>query len=458
MASKPKTKKMKPELIPRLKTMGCFVILLALLAFGAGKLRNELVLTLLGTIFLVILLYCFLAVFISGLIYRLKIRHVSMTILNEVVSVGKEGTLSIMGQSSGKRVFRRFPAVIFRYELYLETKDGRVIICYIDPDHEKDCNFPVKERGAYYGEYDRFRIFDAPGFFSLCLPVYRSKSPRLLAVPFPVEDTITVPLKPGGSEERKEPHFRKSDEFIDHRPYVPGDDPRRINWKLYSHAPLGDLFVREGESEPPPHSRLLILIDTEVDQSLYSINEGRRAVDLLCESALALASEYISKGLDINIGWTGGNIIGSVKENGFPGNAEISAALAWPSALRTLNSSKKESRFRAAAGGHFPKADYQQELPKTAEDRAILIIALPRTLRSGQSTKVSALDKFLLSRETRHEADILFLLDSQNEKTGTRRAVELEDAARACLNLYNKKSGIHSNLAAVSHSSEGIVP
>ncbi|HTR75599.1 MAG TPA: DUF58 domain-containing protein [Solirubrobacterales bacterium] len=36
-------------------------------------------------------------------------------------------------------------------------------------------------------------------------------------------------------------------EFVDYRPYVPGDDPRRIDWRVY--ARLGDLVVRSALAE-----------------------------------------------------------------------------------------------------------------------------------------------------------------------------------------------------------------
>ena len=450
--------KSSQELIPRLRTMGFFFILIAVLALVAGKFRNELALTLLGTVFLVILAYCFVAVFLSGLIYRRKIQYVTLAIINEVVSTGREGLLSIAGENAGKAFFWRLPAVILRCELCLETKDKRVISCFIDPDHERDCTFPVKERGAYYGEYDRYMVFDAPGLFSLCLPVYRSKGPRLLAVPLPAEGIVPVPLKPGGSEERKEPHYRKSDEFLDHRPYVPGDDPRRINWKLYSHAPLGELFVREGEPEPPPNSRLLVLLDTEVDQSLYTKDEGRRAVDLLCESAMALALDYLAKGLDISIGWSGGTIIGNRKESGPLSAAEISSALAWPAALRFLGPPARSPGRRAKANtsGSTPETGFSgTDLPKAPEDMAILILALPRAFSGNSPLDTPALDRFLSKREARQEVDILFLYDSGNQRTISRKARELEDAARVCVNLYNKRPGIHSSLAAVSHAQGG---
>jgi len=411
--------------------MGSFVLLVTVLAFLAGWLRNELALTLLGTVFLIILIYCFLAVFFLGIIYRKKGQALSLAISSEVVNLGNNAELCIKTNSGfppEKNYFFRPPMALIRCELRLETKDGRVIRQYADPGKENLCNFPVFERGAYYshssaGKGDRLIISDIPGFFSISLAVFQSEGIRLLAVPSPAEELIALLLKSGGSEERAEPHYRKSDDFTNHRPYIPGDDPRRINWKLYSHAPLGDLFVREGEPEPPPHSRLLLLIDTEVDSSLYTVDDGRRAVDILCEIALAVALEYKAKGMDIHIGYTGGKIIGG-KDNPWnlsvPNNAaELASALAQPYAIFA----------NAAAPEALPKA----ELPPAPKDTAILILALPRTFVEIPGGELSALERFIKNRKAKQEVDIAFLYSA-----------EMEDAARSCVNLYNGKSGIHA--------------
>ena len=468
-------------IFPVPRTLGSFVILVTILAFIAGKFRNELALTLLGTVFLTILAYCFFAVLIMGIIHRSKAKSLSMRILSETAGAGKEGELLLKtrsGNSPGKNYFWKLPAVLIRLELSLETRDGRVIRHYINPETENYSSFAVKERGAYYGERDRLVIFDAPLFFRLSLPLGNSlpegnpvtegsgrrvgSRPRLLAIPCPVEETIPLSLKSGGTEQRNEPHYRKSDELIDHRPYVPGDDPRRINWKLYSHAPLGDLFVREGESEPPPHSRLLILIDTGVDPFLYTVDEGRRSVDLLCESALAAALEFSARGMDICIGYSehsaepegqrfpaGGRITGGC-EAGSPGEsraplnaAELASALAWPAAIFGKSPAKTAVCKNKKKFLQFETAP-QAVLPAAPGDRAVLILALP-----GNPSELTALDVFIKKREARQQADIVFLYDAESL-----RAVELEDAARACVNCYNKRSGIHAEKIAVRRARE----
>ena len=414
--------------VPRI--MGSFFILITALAFVAGGLRKELALTLLGTVFLTVLVYCFLGVFILGLLHRRRARSVSMVITSETVPVGKEGELLVKTDSGDplkKNVFWKLPAILIRCELRLTTRDNRVIRHASNPAVENYSKFPVKERGAYYGNHDRLIIFDAPGFFHLSLPLTRNEGSRLLALPRPAEEIIPFSLKSGGTEQRNEPHYRKSDELIDHRPYIPGDDPRRINWKLYSHAPLGELFVREGEPEPPPHSRLLILIDTEADSSLYTLDEGRRAVDLLCENALAAALEFSARGMDILIGYTGGKIIGGKDESAPLNAAEIAAALAWPAAIPWFADAVRDAEII--------------DFPQVPKDRAVLILALPRAFAETSASKTSSIDRFLKNRETRPGTDIVFIYDTES-----RRAAELEEAAAVCVNLYNGRSGIHAGI------------
>ena len=429
------------RLLPVPRTLGSFVIFVTASAFIAGVLRNELALTLFGTIFLTILAYCFFCVFFMGLVHRRRGISLSMTITRENVNVGRSGEVLIKtsgGDAPGKNYFWTLPAVLVRCELCLETRDGRVIRHYANPGLENDSSFPVTERGAYYGESDRFVIMDAPGFFRLSFPIPHSSggsAPRLFALPAPAEEPISVLLRSGGTEQRSEAHYRKSDEFTDHRPYVPGDDPRRINWKLYSHTPSGELFVREGEPEPPPHSRLLILIDTEADRLLFTQDEGRRAVDLLCENALAAGIEFLNHGMDILVGYTGGKIIGGSESAGSQplNTAELATALAHPAAVQWPG-------LETA----LPNAG----LPEAPKDRAVLVLALPRA-----GAEASALDNFLKSRtasqggEASAGTNIIFIYDSENP--GGRK---LEEAAGICVNLYNRRPGVHAEKkAALPH-------
>jgi hypothetical protein len=265
-------------------------------------------------------------------------------------------------------------------------------------------------------------IFDAPGFFSLSFSIFQNdnpqnEAPRLLALPRPAEEAISLFPRSGGTEVRNEPHYRKSNEVINHRPYVPGDDPRRINWKLYSHVASGELFVREGESEPPPCSRLLIMIDTEADSSLYSIDEGRRAVDLLCESALASALGFSSRGIDVLIGCTGGGIIGGGEESAPLDSSQLAAALACPAAI------------------NWPA--YSSELPQAPGETGVLVLALPRKVTGEAFTYQSALNKFLNKRQ--QETDIVFIYNADAKKKA-----EIEQEAARCISFYSGKPGVHA--------------
>ena len=448
----------------RPKAAGYCTIILAILAFTAGRIGNELALTLLGTVLLAVLAYCFLGVFMLGVINRHKAGSLSMIMVSETVNAGGEAEFLIRtaaGDAPPKHYFLRLPGILVRYELCLATGDGRVIRHYADPVLENSGSFPVRERGAYYsfqktGEHDNFLIFDAPGFFYLTLPVYQGESPRLFAIPGPAGEPVSVSLKSGGSKERNEPHYRKSDELTDHRPYVPGDDPRRINWKLSSHSFPGVLFVRDGESKPPPHSKLLILIDTEADCSLFTAEEARRAVDLLCENALAVALDLSALGMDICIGYSGGRII-EKKEGIALDAAELAAALAWPAAIPFDADGKLPKAELPKV--ELPKADLPKvELPKAAlppapEDRSVLIFALPRV-----GYEISALDRFLENRTAVYRDDsgvhgfsfgtnIIFIYDAKVEPAP-------EEAAVFCAGFYGGKPGVQAYKAGVVKAEE----
>jgi hypothetical protein len=325
----------------------------------------------------------------------------------------------------GKGRFFRMPGVLIRYALELSTKDGRRLNHIFDPDFlEKDMSaFNAPDRGAYYGERDRLLVFDILGLFRAAIAVPQRAGPRLLVMPQAAGQPLPLTMQSGGVERRTDPHFLRTDDLIDHRPYVPGDDPRRINWKLYGHA--GGLFVREGEPEPPPHSRLVILIDTLADRGLYTAEAGRRAVDLLCENALALALNYADRGMDVGIGFSGGGVSGG-------GPAELAAVLAHPAA---------QSLYAAERPWELPQAD---------EARGVLILALPREWSAGDAqdnirAPQRSLDSFLKKRNPKQAIDLLFLYGGKDAlMKGLQKDDRLEESAEACVRFYGEKGGVRA--------------
>jgi uncharacterized protein (DUF58 family) len=394
MGSKPS----KFVFVPRPRTLGGFLLLLAVLALGAGALRKELALTLVGTVFTAVLGYCFTAALVLDCIHRKKSQTLQVRMVQKNIETGKNAEPILYREKAGR--FFRLPGILVRYELQLTTRDRREVRHIFDPDISSGMpaasTFIVPGRGAYYGSQDRFIICDSLGLFQVSRPIPQDKGPRLLAMPAAAAEVVPVYIQSGGDSRRQTLRYQRTDNLIDHRPYIPGDDPRRINWKLFGHA--GDLFVREGEPEPPPHSRLSILIDTLADPALYSSGAGRQGVDLLCENALAIALEYEYRGMEIMLMFSGEELM-NVK----PG--ELAVFLSYPAA--TLPGT-------------------EQELPASPGDRSVLILALPRTIMG-----TTALDRFLKNRQGKG-ADLIFL---HNQGEG------LEKYADAAVRFYNEKGG-----------------
>jgi uncharacterized protein (DUF58 family) len=386
------------QVFPVPQNLGVFMLILTVIALFAGRLRAEIALSLMGAVFLVTLAYCFLMTLLLGLVNRKKAAAVSARILTRQIRAGEQAELAfaLNVPYEGKR-FIHLPGILVRYELRVTTKDRRRVRYMFDPDFLKNKvnTFLIPERGAYYsnaGDADRLVLFDALGFFQLGLRVPVDTGCRLLAIPS-LGELLPIQTRSGGTEQRNAPRFLRTDNLIDHRPYLPGDDPRRINWKLYGH--IGDLFIREGEPEPPPHSQLLILVDTQVDSACYSEEAARRGVDLLCESALAIVAEYIERGMALSVGYSGGDIAGGNLQ-------ELAALLAYP----------------AATG-----LSTELVLPMPVEERGVIILALPRE-RLGSS----GLDQFLQNRNMRLVVDIVFLYSDER----------LSVAAETCARFYGQ--------------------
>ncbi|MDR1575626.1 MAG: DUF58 domain-containing protein [Treponema sp.] len=415
------------------QTMGIFILLIIMLAFIAGAVRRDLVLTLIGAVFLALWLYCLAMTLLLALINR---RRAGCSISINPAETAAGGQVEIRYSEEGPRRKRAFrlPGILVRCRLLLATRDGRRLRNDIDPALRAAETFTVHERGAYFSDYDEFAVFDALGFFRFSFRIQTESGARLLASPASAEEPLPVTSRAGESNPRPELSFQRGGNLIDHRPYVPGDDPRRINWKLYSHG--GELFVRENEQEPPPHSNILILIDTQFDPLLYSAASARRGVDLLCENALAAALACAEAGQDVQIAWsgtmenTGGN--GGVSQDNSP--AGLAAALARPAALPL------------SAAAVLPAAD---------GDRGVLILALPRS-----NAESPALDRFLRDFAVRRAggnaaqtADLVFMYGSGSEtgageKGGKTAFGELASAAETCAAAYRRRPGVRARAAA----------
>jgi uncharacterized protein (DUF58 family) len=300
---------------------------------------------------------------------------------------------------------------VVRYELRLETKDKRQIRHIFNP-HKTIPPLQALYRGAYYGSFDLLSVSDIPGFFTAGLGRRQKDGPRLLVTPG-TGTVLPVSVQPGGERERVEPSWVRTDDLTDHRPSVPGDDPRRINWKLYGHG--GDLFVREGEREPPPRSKMVILVDTEADPGLFKGEAGRRMIDRCCEYALALALDWEEQGIEVSIGFNGPGPAAAEppgagqKEPPIP-HAALSRTPAGPAALLA-----------------YPAASERGEPFPAVEGEGAVIFLLPRNYPGP-------LDELLSRRKTgRYGTELVFLYEDEDQR----------EAAELCVRRYGQRRDCH---------------
>jgi hypothetical protein len=407
-------------------TMGVFILLIIILSFAAGAIRRELVLTLTGAVILAIWAYCLVMTLLLALAHRGRAKNLSISLEPEkIVCSGLTNAVYRENNSAyaGKNIFQ-FPGILVRCRVLLSTKDGRRVTYDFKPENKIGLqqNFLVKKRGAYFSAYDEFAVFDILGFFRFAYRIPSVDNARLLVSPATGAEPLPVMAKGGEANRQDSPFLERTDYLIDHRPYVPGDDPRRINWKLYGHG--GELIVRQGEREPPPSSSLTILIDTQYD-SLYSVG-AQEAADLLCENALAIINNA-GKEINFQIGFTGdGAASGGAASSGAASSgdsfttAELGFFLAYPSAL---------------------PAQADVALPAVTEDRGIVILALPRLDTGKFAASSVALEKFLADNANRSiELIFIYALDG---------GAKFAEAAQTCAGFYNRHYGVKAQVVGV---------
>jgi len=411
--------------------MGIFVLLIIILAFAAGAVRQEWALVLTGAVFLALWVYCLVMTLLLALIHNRRARRAFIRITPREVAAGglaARGGLAEAVYSEGegaafKGRIAQLPGVLVRCRLRLSTKDGRRIQYDFNSSDPAPHFFSVEKRGAYFGLADEFAVFDILGFFRFAFRLPAENDARLLASPRAAVESPAVNARAGESTLKPEFSIQRTDNLIDHRPYVPGDDPRRINWKLYSHG--GGLFVREGEYEPPPQSNIVILVDTEYDPLLYRKREAPYGIDLLCENALAAALACTELGMDVLAGYSGGVIHNVIHKVIHGENVStlpaLATVLAWPAA----------SPLSASLN-----------LPAVPDGCGILILALPRS-----SAESSAIDRFLSNTagngSSNRPVELLFLCDGSGR---TDSYTERLAAAEVCAALYNQRPGVRARI------------
>jgi hypothetical protein len=113
-------------------------------------------------------------------------------------------------------------------------------------------------RGDYSGR-DGFLLTDWFGFF--CFSLVSSRSLHVTVTGDQLSYTPRFNPSPQAEGVSSFVALPSEEELVENRPYYPGDDPRKINWKQY--ARFQDLFIRTAHDPLPNNKWVLLLLSGE---------------------------------------------------------------------------------------------------------------------------------------------------------------------------------------------------
>jgi uncharacterized protein (DUF58 family) len=187
--------------------------------------------------------------------------------------------------------------------------------------NEKTLPFTARCRGAYASAEAILEARDLLGFSvsRLSVPLRESVTvfPSLRA---PLE--LTRFMEQADDSAVYVRSRRRSEELLEARKYYPGDDVRRLNWKVFAH--LNELFLRIGEEVPPPESRILFVLDCAANP-LVPRALAADYLDRLVETCASLIVSLLGRRIDVMLSVPGGRECRSYTEES---RAALLAALA----------------------------------------------------------------------------------------------------------------------------------
>ena len=166
----------------------------------------------------------------------------------------------------------------------------RVLGLQLEPGVDRLVSIPIKGRrwGAYAFGRLGLRMHDRFGFFAFETTVDRPLALRV----FPRPETVRRVIAPAATQATSgnEVSRRHGDgiEFAGVRPYAPGDEIRRVNWRLSSRR--SELYVNERHHES--NTDVVILLDTFTDLDGPG---GQSTLATAVRAANGIADRYLAR-------------------------------------------------------------------------------------------------------------------------------------------------------------------
>ncbi len=155
--------------------------------------------------------------------------------------------------------------------------------------------FHAFHRGVYEGTGAVLEAHDVLGLTAHRLPFLRRDRVTVYPALRPVREILGL-VEQTDEAAVDSSRRRRSEELLEARKYYPGDDVRRLNWKVFAH--MDELFLRIGEEVPPPESRILFILDT-TSNPLVPRAVASDYLDALVQSCASVMVRLVDRGREV---------------------------------------------------------------------------------------------------------------------------------------------------------------
>jgi uncharacterized protein (DUF58 family) len=275
---------------------GVVILVLAACLLGMGIARADLAGLFWGSSFLLFILYSLLA----GHLFLLSVRRrrtadsIRFHLPTGGLLPGEENEAVIAA-----RLPRSFPpGFSVQLSLPLSWHGRRIDGIQLRMPHgpsQTPVHFRASHRGVFEGAGAVLEAHDVLGLTAHRLHVPRRDRVTVYPALRPVRELLGLveQTDEAAADSRRR---RRSEELLEARKYYPGDDVRRLNWKVFAH--MDELFLRIGEEVPPPESRILFVLDT-TSNPVVPRAAAADYIDALTQTCASIMTHLVSRGLEV---------------------------------------------------------------------------------------------------------------------------------------------------------------
>jgi hypothetical protein len=209
----------------------------------------------LGVTLILVSLYAYAGSFLLELLHRRQNETASATVTEHPQAPGESGSVTLSLPSAASPL----PGIQARWKLEFRFHDRELILERPAGKGGRE-RWPLvaKQRGLYEASGPTVQFSDRFGFART--EVSYPNRLELLVPPKPRGAPGRRPKSVGsGAESRRGRSLRRNELLIESRPYHPGDDLRRLNWKALART--DELLVRIGEEIPPARKWIALICD-----------------------------------------------------------------------------------------------------------------------------------------------------------------------------------------------------